>query len=182
MNDFGWTDDPAILAVLADHIWGGDDILNNRKDGGIHKVWVYPLGHFDDGDPSDPDPIWTRVDLAWGRYFKDGCTFLIWEGYTCRAGKLEDAQLFVRGINEETPRTKQREENRRWMELVNDLRTAIKATSLSSGQIGELHRRAEDYREQPEGRWAFLAPLLAQVASLSSLNQHEAYLRSRGKG
>lgn len=122
MNDFGWTADPEILAVLKEVIWTEDhQILTNRKDGGVHSVWTYPLGHFDD-DPytftakEDSNPIWTRVDLAWGRYFDDGCTFLIWEEYTVRAGTLEDAVLFVKGVNIETPRTQAREEMRQAME------------------------------------------------------------------
>jgi hypothetical protein len=112
-EDFGWTSDPAILAALKEHICGGDDILTNRKDGGIHKVWTYPLGSFDDNYDLSfvaVEPIWTRVDLAWGRYFNDGCTFLVWEEYSCRAGTLEDAVLFVKGLNCETPRTALRAE------------------------------------------------------------------------
>jgi hypothetical protein len=116
MNDFGWTDDPVILEALKDHIWGADhEILTNRKEGGVHHAWTWPLGSFDD-DPytftpqEDLNPIWTRVDLAWGRYFTDGCTFLVWEEYFCRPGTLADAELFVRGLNCETPRTAARAE------------------------------------------------------------------------
>lgn len=185
MNDFGWTEDPAILAVLKEHIWSADhEILTNRKDGGVHSAWLWPLGHFDD-DPNmhtaqeDPNPIWTRVDLAWGRYFDDGCTFLIWEEYECRPGTLEDAVLFVKGLNTETPRTQAREDNRQWVEFLNELQKTAQATSLPSWQIAALHKRAEHYKGHVY-RWPVVQTWLEKITSLSSFNQHADWMRSRG--
>ena len=184
MSDgLGWTEDPEILAVLADHIWGADhQILTNRKDGGVHQAWVWPLGTFDDDTPeewhaADADPAWSRVDLAWGRNFGRGCTFLIWEDCSCRAGTLEDAELFVRGLQNDTPRTRRREANRQWSTLITDLQKAAQSQGLSSAQVASLCNRAEAYAADP--RWPQLAPLVEAVTSRSTFNQHLIWMGSR---
>jgi hypothetical protein len=110
---FGWTKDPALLAILEELLCTGDDILSDRKCGGVHRVWVWPLGHpdaFDFNDAGTNEPIFTRVDVAYGRYLKDGCTFLVWDydqgGDAVRAGTLSDADWLRRGLNEDTERAK----------------------------------------------------------------------------
>lgn len=132
-SNFGWTTDPAILALFDGEVFysADHDILSNRKDGGVHRVWTWPLGHFDDDSMEewhahDADPCWSRVDVAWGRHLTDGCTFLVWEECDCRPGMLEDASLFIRGINSNTPRTQRRDENeRRYRERVDTTPAAL---------------------------------------------------------
>lgn len=113
---FGWTTDPVIIAIISEVMYTSDhELLSNRKDGGIHKVWLYPLGHFDDDEHwgvSEEEPIFTRVDVSWGRYMDDGVTFLVWEEEQVRAGTVEDAIWLRKGINEETRRTQARARNR----------------------------------------------------------------------
>lgn len=114
----GWTEDPAILAIVEDVLLTEDEqILSNRKDGGVHRVWVWPLGHYDDddflsGDDRIDEPMWSRVDICTGRYVKDGCTFLVWDDECCRAGTLEDADWLRRALAGETERTRVREARR----------------------------------------------------------------------
>lgn len=112
-NFFGWTTDPAIIAIV-DSIRHTEDheLLSNRKDGGVHCVWLYPLGHFDDDDGESGEPIFTRVDIAWGRYRSDGITFLVWEDEQVRAGTLADMVWLREGVNENTKRTQARARNR----------------------------------------------------------------------
>lgn len=167
---FGWTTDPAILAIM-EELWGtGDDILSNRKCGGVHRVWVWPLGHPDNDDWTDAttdEPYFVRADVAHGRYLKDGCTFLIWDwdngGEIVRAGTLEDAVWLQKGVNEETERGKLLAKDREYQGLYKRLRDYLNKSFVVPEQMLADFQKEVDAYYGDEHRYSALQALIIEL-------------------
>ena len=170
---FGWTRDPAILAVVEDVLGTESErLLSNRKEGGVHCVWLWPMGTFDDFDSvqaahTTGEPTFSRVDVAFGRYLQDGVTFLVWEEEYVRPGTLEDARWFQKGANGETDRLKARAHTEAFVQLRRALEHYVAGRSVPgtwdpASVAADLARRAEAFKDEPLRAQA-LMPLLAQV-------------------
>lgn len=170
---FGWTMDPDILAVL-EALLGTEDeqLLSNRKEGGVHCVWLWPMGTWDDFDTVEvvrdaSEPTFSRVDVAHGRYLQDGVTFLVWDDECVRAGTLEDARWIQQGVRGETDRLKVRAHTEAFVQLRAELGHYVTGRSVLGAWdparvAADLARRAEAFKDEPL-RVQALMPLLAQV-------------------